>query len=92
MFATLNPNDRLLGKLYPRIAEETGFSNDIQGRRAYVAERCATYSENKSMKVGSMFRISQWFGWIKAWKEAIERWHSLLLLFAFIGVMQNYVL
>ena len=49
LFATLNPNDRLLGKLYPRIAEETGFSNDIQGRRAYVAERCATYSQAKSM-------------------------------------------
>jgi len=91
MYATLKPNDRLLGKLFVGISEEANLPNSLASKKYFVKNKCEQHAYKKSMAKSEMFRLSEWFGWVKRWKVAIDTWHSLLLLFTFIGIMQGYV-
>jgi len=91
LFATLRPTDKLLGRLFEQISEECNLPNNLAGKRQYIREKAEQHSQARSMHKGNMFRLMEWFGWIKLWKEAINMWGSMILIFAFIGIMQNYI-
>ena len=91
LFATLRHGDRLLGRLFQKISLELDLQNTSRGKKKYIEEHASKYRCRTSMSKGEMWRLSEWFGWMKIWRNMICQWHSLLLLFSFIGIYQNYI-
>ena len=90
-FTTIKPTDRMLGRFFDRISKETGLPNTLAGKKQYLDTKREAYTERRTMRKSDMFRLCEWFGWVKQWRRAISTWGSLQLVFCFIGIMQGYI-